>query len=73
MVTGEENVFFQLGILYLVVFNKNIFANSFDSIHLLHFLEFGQINLAERTTAQEKLKFKVLECQEVGILLTRTD
>lgn len=53
VVTTKQNIFFQLGVLNLVVLNQHILANCFDRIELLFLNKFSQENLSESSTAQQ--------------------
>lgn len=53
VITAEKNVFFELGVLHLIVLNKHIFPNSFDGVEFLLLDKFCKIYFTKSSSSEK--------------------
>ena len=51
VVTAQEDIFFKLRVLHLIILNEHVFADGFDCVHFLGTAQLRQKNLTEGTPA----------------------
>jgi hypothetical protein len=51
VVTAQEDIFFKLRVLHLIILNEHVFADGFDCVHFLGTAQLRQENFTEGTPA----------------------